>query len=104
MMDAIKASSAPVIFSHSSARALNDHDRNVPDRYVQCVQCTVCKVPGRVLRMIRNTGGIVMVNFYPCYLIPDCEERKATVQDVVAHINHIRSAGVRFWWVCHVLV
>ena len=42
--------------------------------------------------MIRNTGGIVMVNFYPCYLIPDCEERKATVQDVVAHINHIRSA------------
>ena len=80
MMDAIKASSAPVMFSHSSARALNDHDRNVPDR---------------VLRMIRDTGGVVMVNFYSCYLIPDCEEREATVQDVVTHINYIRSvAGV----------
>ena len=75
MMDAIKASSAPVIFSHSSARGLNDHDRNVPDR---------------VLRMIRDTRGVVMVNFYSCYLISDCEEREATVQDVVAHINYIR--------------
>ena len=97
MMDAITASSAPVMASHSGARAVNDHDRNVPDQ---------------VLRRIRDTRGVVMVNFYSCYLIADCEDRPATVEDVVAHvrkpraqsgftfpllfqINHIRSvAGV----------
>ena len=56
-----------------------------------CTLCTVCTVPDRVLKRIKETGGVVMVNFYSCYLIPDCEHKKATVHDVVAHINHIRS-------------
>ena len=77
MMDAITASSAPVIASHSSARAVNDHDRNVPDQ---------------VLRMIRDTRGVVMVNFYSCYLIADCEDRPATVEDVVAHVRKPRES------------
>ena len=53
MRQAIQASKAPVIFSHSSARALADHNRNVPDD---------------VLRLTAQNGGIVMVNFYPPYV------------------------------------
>ena len=53
MRAAIQASRAPVIFSHSDARALSDHPRNVPDD---------------VLRMMPANGGVVMVNFYAGHL------------------------------------
>jgi membrane dipeptidase len=53
MEDAIRISLAPVIFSHSSARAINDVPRNVPDS---------------VLRLLPKNGGVVMVTFVPQFL------------------------------------
>jgi membrane dipeptidase len=53
MRQAIAASRAPVMYSHSSARALDDHPRNVPDD---------------VLRLVAANGGVVMANFAPDYV------------------------------------
>jgi membrane dipeptidase len=115
MRQSIKASKSPIIFSHSSAYALNPHPRNVPDD---------------VLKLMPQNGGVVMVNFYPGFLVPDStralrrfnqyeeELRKkitdekeielalerfrkenpipeATIHHVVDHIEHIiKTAGI----------
>ncbi|MBS0579465.1 MAG: dipeptidase [Proteobacteria bacterium] len=53
MRAVLEVAEAPVMFSHSSARGIVDHPRDVPDD---------------VLRMLPKNGGVVMVNFYPGYV------------------------------------
>lgn len=110
MRDALEASRVPVVFTHSSARALCDHVRNVPDE---------------ILERVRDNGGTVMVTFVPSFVREsvrahwaerraiaartDGEERmralaafdashavpRAELGDVADHIEHVaRVAGI----------
>src|SRR5207244_11217484 len=55
MKAAIRVSKAPIIYSHSSARAIAKHPRNVPDD---------------VLQLVKLNGGVVMINFFPGLIVP----------------------------------
>jgi membrane dipeptidase len=104
MSDALNVSEAPVIFSHSASRALDDHPRNVPDS---------------ILSRLKSNGGVVMVTFVPSFISPAAKawnasfdsvgrakgdttawkashpEVRATVAQVADHVEHIRDvAGI----------
>ncbi len=64
MQAALDTSEAPIIFSHSSARAIADHPRNVPDD---------------ILKQLPTDGGVVMVNFYSGFVVPESAENTRTM-------------------------
>ena len=85
MKHALRITKSPVMFSHSSARAINDHPRNVPDD---------------VLRLTAKNGGVVMINFYSGFIVPTAQLKadkmaRGSLKVVVDHIEHvIKVAGV----------
>jgi len=83
MEDAIRVSQAPVIFSHSDARALNDHPRNVPDN---------------ILQLLPKNGGVIMVTFVPGFVSPKVNEwnkRQTAEQDRLKALTPNDAAGVK---------
>lgn len=73
--DTLHLSKAPIIASHSNARALCDHPRNLTDEQI---------------RALANQGGVIGVNFCTHFLAKD---RQATIHDVLGQIEYLAKVG-----------
>ncbi|MCA9263058.1 MAG: dipeptidase [Planctomycetales bacterium] len=92
MKDTLRISTAPVMFSHSSARAIADHPRNVPDD---------------VLKLIAKNDGVVMINFYPGFIQPEAAKRGVAWMEYRKQLEQTTSdeeairAEMKKWEVSH---
>src|SRR5467141_3581974 len=75
MSDALHATRTPLMFSHSSARALTHHARDVPDS---------------ILKLVRANGGVVMVNFNPGFV---SEAVRVYEDSMEARVRVLRASG-----------
>jgi len=66
MADALRVSQAPLIASHSSAYAICPSPRNVPDD---------------ILKTVKQNGGVVMVNFFSGFIVPESGKKMRKVMD-----------------------
>ena len=75
--DAAEIASKPLVASHSNARAVCNHPRNLTNEQVQ---------------IIKQSGGLIGLNFHPPFLK---EDGIATVDDLIAHAEHFLSLGAQ---------
>ncbi len=66
MADALRVSQAPLIASHSSAYAICPSPRNVPDD---------------ILKEVKKNGGVIMVNFFSGFVVPESGKKMRQVRD-----------------------
>lgn len=70
--DALKVSQTPIIASHSSARSLCNHPRNLTDEQIKA---------------LADRNGVMQICLYKCFI--NKEEEKASLSDAIRHINHV---------------